>query len=178
MQTLYFVTSNKDKIKEAQAILKGIKVIPVSLDLPELQGHHEMVTHEKTKYAFSQLEKALIVDDTALCFDALHGLPGIYIKHFLQELGRKGVVKLLLPYNNKRATAICSIGYHDGKKISLFVGETRGTIVSPRGDRFGWDPIFQPEGSNLTYAEMPQEEKNKISHRTKALHKLEHFLHL
>ena len=176
MKQIRFVTSNKDKVKEAQAILKEIKVIPLALELPELQGDPETVTREKTRYAFSQLKKPLIVDVTALCFDALHGLPGIYIKHFLEKLGREGVVKLLHPYSDKRATAICSIGYHDGKKIRVFVGETRGTIVQPRGDRFGWDPVFQPEGFHQTYAEMTEEEKNKISHRTKALEKLRSFL--
>ena len=58
------------------------------------------------------------------------------------------------------------------------IGRTNGTIVSPRGSRdFGWDPIFQPEGKEVTYAELPKEVKNEISHRSKALQKLkEHFL--
>jgi len=64
-----------------------------------------------------------------------------------------------------------------GEKVHLFVGRTDGTIVDSRGDRnFGWDPIFQPEGYDLTYAEMDDGAKNKVSHRYRAIAKLQQYL--
>lgn len=69
--------------------------------------------------------------------------------------------------------------YYSGnalEEVVLFKGITDGTIVNPRGSReFGWDPCFQPEGFNQTYAEMPKEDKNKISHRFKALDFLRNY---
>jgi inosine triphosphate pyrophosphatase len=68
----------------------------------------------------------------------------------------------------------------EGAEVKIFEGRTEGSIVTPRGKRdFGWDPVFQPEGFQLTYAEMDADTKNSISHRGRALQKLkEHFLNL
>ena len=177
MNKLVFITSNPNKLAEAKSILKDFQIDSVVLDIPEFQGDAEFVVKEKARLAAKKLGMACFVDDTALCFDALNGLPGIYIKEFLEKIGRDGVVKLLSGFDDKSAEAKCMIGFcSPGKDPVCFEGVTEGTIVSPRGDRFGWDPIFQPFGYKKTYAEMSQEDKNKISHRKKALLKFKKFL--
>uniref|UniRef100_A0A8C0F3A6 Inosine triphosphatase n=1 Tax=Bubo bubo TaxID=30461 RepID=A0A8C0F3A6_BUBBB len=88
----------------------------------------------------------VIVEDTCLCFNALGGLPGPYITGNPEE------------------------------PVKLFKGQTHGMIVEPRGPRdFGWDPCFQPDGYNQTYAELPKAVKNSISHRYRALSELSAF---
>ncbi|KAA8548479.1 hypothetical protein F0562_000254 [Nyssa sinensis] len=114
----------------------------------------------------------VLVEDTCLCFNALKGLPGPYIKWFLQKIGHGGLNNLLLAYEDKSAYALCvfSLALGPNAEPITFIGKTLGKIVPPRGPNdFGWDPIFQPDGYDQTYAEMPKEEKNKISHRSKSL---------
>lgn len=93
------------------------------------------------------------VQDTALCFSALDNLPGPYIKDFLQSLGHQGLNNLLAAYSDKSATALCTFGYcasPDSEPI-LFEGRTAGNIVPARGpSNFGWDPIFEVQGSGKT----------------------------
>lgn len=106
-------------------------------------------------------------------------LAGPYIKWFLEKLQPEGLYKLLDGWEDKSAEAVCTFAYTDNEneKVILFQGRTEGDIVFPRGSRdFGWDPIFQPKNFDKTYAELDKEEKNKISHRYKALDKLrQHF---
>ena len=113
-----------------------------------------------------------MVEDTSLGFDALDGLPGPYIKHFVEKIGNDGLFKLLIPFPDKDAIALCCIAYCEGpgREIETFVGKVEGKIVSPRGKtNFGWDPIFEVNGYGQTFAEMEEKLKNEISHRTKAL---------
>lgn len=107
--------------------------------------------------------------------------PGPYIKWFLDKVGPEGLYRLLAAWDDKSAEAVCTFAYSpggDGDEVLLFQGKTRGDIVDPRGPRdFGWDPCFQPEGYDKTYAELSKEHKNSISHRGKALEKLRaHFV--
>ena len=120
----------------------------------------------------------MIIEDTCLCFNALGGMPGPYIKWFLSALGPDGLPRLLADFEDKTADALCMFGYAESlESIEVFEGRTAGRIVTPRGPRdFGWDPIFQPEGFSQTYAEMEKSEKNKISHRFHALEKLKAYL--
>ena len=107
---------------------------------------------------------------------------GPYIKWFENALGPEGLHRMLEGWEDKSAYALCTFGYCDGSTeeapVLLFQGRADGTIVSPRGPRdFGWDPCFQPLGYDLTFAEMPKDLKNSMSHRGKALEKLRnHFL--
>lgn len=105
---------------------------------------------------------------------------GPYIKWFLDRLEPEGLHKLLDGWTDKSAKAICTFAYVEdvGGEVILFQGITEGDIVEPRGTReFGWDPCFQPKGYNQTYAELPKDEKNKMSHRYKALELLSnHFV--
>lgn len=95
--------------------------------------------------------------DTALCFDALNELPGPYIKDFLSNIGHEGLNKLLAAYPDKSATALCTFAYcasPDSDPV-LFEGRTRGYIVPARGPgNFGWDPIFEVEGTGKTQARL------------------------
>ncbi|XP_058119795.1 inosine triphosphate pyrophosphatase [Anopheles ziemanni] len=176
-----FVTGNAKKLEEVRAILGSRfsrEIIAVKLDLPELQGEIDDICKRKCLEAARQVKGPVMVEDTCLCFNALKGLPGPYIKWFLDKLGPEGLHKLLEGWEDKSAQAVCTFAYAsepDGEVI-LFQGRTDGDIVYPRGSRdFGWDPIFQPKGFEQTYAELPKEKKNEISHRFRALDKLREY---
>ncbi|KAK6910072.1 inosine triphosphate pyrophosphatase [Kwoniella mangroviensis CBS 8507] len=185
MTSFVFVTGNANKLKEVQAILasgaSGVSVTSQAVDVPEIQGTTQEVAIAKVKAAAEKLGTACVTEDTALCFDALNGLPGPYIKDFLGNLGHEGLNNLLKGFNTTRAHALCTFAYSPGpgQEPILFEGRTEGNIVPARGPtHFGWDPIFQPIelGGQKTYAEMDGEEKNKISHRYRALEKLRVYL--
>jgi inosine triphosphate pyrophosphatase len=121
----------------------------------------------------------LIVEDTSLCFSALKGLPGPYIKSFLTKLGPNGLFKMISSYDDHSGYAMCimGLGKSNDEELKIFVGKTLGNIVEPRGpNNFGWDPVFQPDGFDKTYAELDSSVKNTISHRYKALNGLLEFL--
>ncbi|XP_055375718.1 inosine triphosphate pyrophosphatase [Condylostylus longicornis] len=181
-RALTFVTGNAKKLQELIAILGPDfprKLESRKIDLPELQGEIDEICKKKCKEAVQKVKGPVLVEDTCLCFNSLKGLPGPYIKWFLERLGPEGLFKMLEGWDDKSAQAVCTIAYCESENddVILFQGRTNGEIVYPRGPRdFGWDPCFQPEGYEQTYAEMSKEEKNKISHRFRALDKLkEHF---
>lgn len=133
------------------------------------------ISKKKCQEAARIVQGPVIVEDTCLCFNALQGLPGPYIKWFLEKLQPEGLVKMLAGWEDKSAQAVCTFAYSPGdpNQVVLYKGITEGEIVEPRGSRdFGWDPCFQPKGYAQTYAEMPKTEKNEISHRRRALDKL------
>lgn len=183
---LKFITGNKNKALEVEQIIQ--KILPeVHIeglkidDIPELQGEPEDIVREKLKFARKTCSEGIImVEDTSLCFDGLNGLPGPYIKDFLQKLGCEGLYKLAKGTDNMKAYAQCIFGLSLTDKsddIKLFVGRCYGEIVFPRGpNTFGWDPVFQPEGKDKTYSELPKDEKNTLSHRFKSLNQLVDFI--
>lgn len=177
---LFLVTSNVGKLREVRDILQGVEVENRPLDLPELQGKSAVeISRQKAAEAFRQVGHAVIVDDTSLCFHALGGLPGPYIKWFLDSAGCVGLHKMLVGFNDFKASAKCIFVLAecpDAAKAVVFEGVVPGTIVEPRGDNgFGWDKVFQPDGWTKTFAEMTQEEKNSISHRKLALLEMKRF---
>lgn len=166
-----------------QILEKGVKlpfeVVAQSVDLPELQGEPEDIAKEKCKQAAQLVDGPVMVEDTSLCFNAMGGLPGPYIKSFLQKLGPDGLPRMLDGFEDKTGYAQCIFAFAMDASSDpiVFVGRTPGTIVPPRGSRdFGWDPIFQPDGFDETYAELSKDIKNTISHRYRALDKLREFL--
>ena len=182
-----FITGNRNKLEEVRSILKTnqedthYSIKALDIDLPEVQGEPEYVIQEKCKSASLQLNGPIIVEDTSLCFNALGGLPGPYIKWFMKKIGLDGLNKLLLGYEDKTIEAKCIFAYQENRdsQIHYFTGITKGTLVEPRGNmNFGWDPVFLPEGYNETYGEMDNETKNSISHRFKALQLLKEFLNI
>ncbi|ROV91451.1 hypothetical protein VSDG_07199 [Cytospora chrysosperma] len=170
-----FITGNKNKLSEVKAILEPtIEVRSEAIDVIEVQGSLEEVTIAKCKSAAEQVGGPVLVEDTCLCFNALNGLPGPYIKWFMKDIGHDGLNNLLAAYEDKSAKAVCTFGFSQGPghEPILFQGITDGKIVPSRGPTtFGWDSIFEYEGQ--TYAEMDKSAKNKISHRGRALDKLQ-----
>jgi len=149
------------------------------VDLPELQGEPYDITIAKCKIAAKEVKGPVLVEDTSLCFNALKGLPGPYIKWFLDKTGLEGLNNMLAAYDDKSAYAQCIFGFCEGPghEPIAFGGICPGRIVPARGPSdFGWDPIFQPDDFTQTFAEMPKTTKNQISHRYKALDKLKEYL--
>eukprot|EP00271_Cylindrocystis_brebissonii_P007222 TRINITY_DN20507_c0_g1_i1.p1 TRINITY_DN20507_c0_g1~~TRINITY_DN20507_c0_g1_i1.p1 ORF type:complete len:194 (+),score=17.78 TRINITY_DN20507_c0_g1_i1:160-741(+) len=175
-----FVTGNERKLEEVKMILGD--VIPFQsckIDLPELQGEPEAISMAKARLAAKEIAGPVLVEDTCLCFNALNGLPGPYVKWFLAKTGHEGLNNLLAAYEDKSAYALCvfSLALGPDDTPLTFSGRTDGHIVPSRGPQhFGWDSVFQPVGSPHTFAEMGKEEKNKISHRRRALDKVRDHL--
>ena len=175
--TIHFLTGSKSKLAEMQAILGDIEQLDI--DLPEVQeiDAHKVV-RAKLEEALKYKKEACMVEDTSLYFDALNGLPGPLIKWFMKTVGNDGLFKIAKAFGNYGAEAKTIIGYTDGSGVvQFFEGSVRGTIVTPRGETsFGWDPIFQPEGKDKTFAELTAEEKNTLSMRKLAAEKLKTHL--
>ncbi|XP_076623967.1 inosine triphosphate pyrophosphatase isoform X1 [Colletes latitarsis] len=181
-KSIVFVTGNAKKLEEFVAILgKNFprEITSKKVDLPEYQGEIDDICRNKCRAAADLVKGPVIIEDTCLCFNAMKGLPGPYIKWFLEKLGPEGLHRMLHGWEDKNAEAVCTFAYCAGEPqdpVILFQGRTQGTIVAPRGPRdFGWDPCFQPLDSDKTYAELPKETKNQISHRSKALEKLKDY---
>lgn len=180
-----FVTGNKNKLKEVKQILSAdsdlpFEIVNADLDLPELQGDTADIAREKCRQAAKYVNGPCFTEDTSLCFNALNGMPGPYIKYFLDKCGHDGLNGMLAGFDDKTAYAQTIIAFSIGPEheVTIFEGRTEGTIVPPRGSlEFGWDPIFQPnESGGLTYAEMDKKDKNAISHRGKAMQKFRKHL--
>ncbi|TKA59829.1 Inosine triphosphate pyrophosphatase [Cryomyces minteri] len=173
---LNFITGNANKLAEVKAILGDtVNLKSQSIDLVEIQGTIEEISTDKCRRAAEAVGGPVLVEDTCLCFNAFDELPGP--KWFLRALGPGGMHKLLAAYDDKSAQAVCTFAYSEGPGHDpvVFQGRTDGRIVPSRGPtNFGWDSAFEYEGQ--TYAEMPKAEKNKISHRGKALAKLTEWL--
>ncbi|KAH9983194.1 inosine triphosphate pyrophosphatase-like protein [Russula compacta] len=173
-----FVTGNAGKLKEVSEILAQgtpIEIESRDLDLPEIQGTTQEIAAEKCRRAAELIGAPVITEDTALCFAAMNGLPGPYIKFFLRELGHEGLNRMLDGFPTRAAWALCTFAYSAGPGTEpvLFEGRTDGKIVAARGPpKFGWDPVFEAEDTGLTYAEMGTTQKNAISHRGRAVQKL------
>lgn len=186
---IVFATNNPHKLEEARAILNG-KVTVLSLsdinchdDIPEtadtLEGNALIKVHwVKDKYGYD-----CFADDTGLMVDALNGAPGVYSARYAGEhCSPADNIALLLQKlkgeENRSAkfkTVVALI--FDGKEY-LFDGEVNGRIAYDYcgNSGFGYDPVFIPENSSLSFAEMTPEDKNKISHRGRAMSKLASFL--
>jgi inosine triphosphate pyrophosphatase len=173
---LYFITGNKNKFKEASAIIPGLKQFDVDLDEIQELDPKKIIEH-KFKEALKHKKANFIVEDASLTFNCIGDMPGPLIKWFWKSLGNKGLYNLCKNYKNFKATASVTIGYTDGKDIIYFEGKMPGKIVKPASENgFGYDPIFIPQGFSKTYHEMSDKEKNSISHRRKALDKLKKYL--
>jgi inosine triphosphate pyrophosphatase len=182
---IHFATGNQKKLEEVVAILSSGSPLPctitsIKIDLPELQGEVDDIAREKCRLAAAEVGGPVMVEDTCLCFNALKGLPGPYIKWFLQKLGHDGLNRMLVGFEDDRAYALCTFAFSKGPgdEPIVFSGRTDGRIVAARGDNnFGWDPIFAPDGfGGETYATMDTEVKNGISHRYRALDQLRTYL--
>ncbi|KAF4962150.1 hypothetical protein FSARC_9724 [Fusarium sarcochroum] len=178
---IHLITGNANKIADIRAILApaGIAVKNQAIDLPEIQGTIEEITTAKCQRAAEIIGGPVVVDDTALCFNAMNGLPGPYIKSFLEALGPEKLHLMLAGFSDKSAQAVATLGYSagPGHEPMLFQGRIDGTIVAARGTmKYGWQTCFEVEETGQTLAEMPDDEKHKISHLGIALQKLVSWL--
>ena len=175
---IFFASSNKNKIREALTILSkyGVEIEPFLMECPEIQSDdNEEIAKFSAKFAYSEIEKAVFVEDSGLFIENLKGFPGPYSSYIYRTIGNVGILKLMENEKNRNALFKSIIAYCESEKsIFTFTGQTSGKIshkiLQGKNGGWGFDPIFIPEkGNNQTYAEMGMEEKNKISHRRKSL---------
>lgn len=185
MKNIYLITSSDGKIREFQRIIPSIKSYKLELDEIQSLELNNIIEH-KLKSAASKLKNGnvdfdyILVEDTSLFIDSLNGLPGPFVKFFLQSIKNEGICKIVNSYSeNLGASAKTLIGLIDKEgKMHFFEGQILGTISKePVGENgFGWDKIFIPKGAKKTFAQMSLEEKNNYSMRKIAIEKLASFL--
>jgi len=188
MKELIFATHNKNKVKEIDQILNGsfllksLAEIHFTEDIPEPFDTIEENAVEKARVIFEKFNADCFSEDTGLEVTALNGAPGVRSARYAGNHDFEANIDLLL-HNMKHQTdrtarfktVICLI---QQGKMHLFEGICAGKIIEKRkgANGFGYDPIFVPDGSSKTFAEMSMEEKNVFSHRKKAMKKLITFL--
>lgn len=164
-----FVTGRPEKADEATRM--GFRLERIDLDLPEPQSlDSSEVAEVKARAAFDRLQRPVLVEDSGLEVSAWGGFPGALVKWLEKSAGLDAIVRMLDPFPDRRARAVCAIACFDGTRLVAARGVTDGSIApAPRGSAgFGWDPIFVPYGSEATYAEMAATEKDRVSHRGRA----------
>lgn len=186
---IIFATGNSNKVKEIQALI-GDKYHILSLkdvncfeDIPETADTLIGNAIQKATYVYQKFKQNCFADDTGLLVESLNDEPGVYSARYAGEQKNANdnmdlLLHKLKDISNRKAkfqTAICLIW--EGKQ-HIFLGEVEGEImVNKSGNEgFGYDPIFQPLGQNKSFAEMSMDEKNRISHRARAIEKLTEFL--
>ena len=183
----------------------SLKDIGCNVDIPETGTTLEENALQKAKYVYDNYHMDCFADDTGLEVDALGGAPGIYSARYASMISDNGtnnipashdseanmtrLLKELGNNNNRKARFrtvialiqkknVCPCGCTSIKDIHQFEGIVEGRIISERrgGEGFGYDPIFQPDGYDQTFAELGMDIKNNISHRARAVTKLAEFL--
>lgn len=194
METIIAASRNEHKIKEIEAITKKFGMKIVSRDdagIPKIEIEEDGETFEENSYkkAYEIMKmcgKTTIADDSGLEVDYLGSAPGVYSARFAGEECNdvKNNDKLLslledVPYKERRGrfVSVITIVFPDGEAV-VARGECEGHIIDqPEGENgFGYDPLFVPDGFQRTFAQLESEEKNRISHRAKALVELERLL--
>ena len=175
---LLFISSNVHKYREAKKILDsfGISLGFLKSDLEEIQSSSlGDIARKKAQNAFFKHKKPLIIEDDGLFIDSLDGFPGPYSSYVFKTIGNNGILDLLK--DRRQAKFISIITYCDGKILESFNGTLDGTISkSQKGKGWGFDPIFIPNSSDKTFAEV--NDKNQLSHRYRSLKKFSNwYLH-
>ena len=186
---LIFATNNIHKLTEIQSligdnfILKSLKQIGCTEDIPETAPTLEGNALLKAQYIFNRYGKNCFADDTGLEIEALDGRPGVFSARYATdghdfEANIDKVLEELADAENRKARFRTVIALILDGSVHYFEGIVEGEIIAERKGikGFGYDPVFLPYGYNLTFAEMTLEEKNKISHRARAVNKLVDFL--
>ena len=153
-----FITGNKDKADYLSRQL-GIALEHQKVELDEIQETDpERLLEHKLQQAYAVVGAPVLVEDVSLSFGALNGLPGPYIKWFIDQAGAEACCRMLDGFTSRKAEAICTFGYYDGESFRYFQSRAKGTIAEhPRGENgFGWDKIFVNDGYEITRAEMDQ----------------------
>ena len=188
MKELVFATNNQNKADEVSALLEGqykiltLKDIGCEVDIPETGITFAENAALKSNFIYEHYNLDCFGDDSGLEVEALDKEPGIYSARYSgirdDQKNLELVLQKLSGKTDRKARFITVIALSQGGKDYLFEGKIEGTIRNePKGDHgFGYDPIFQPDGYTVTFAEMTKAEKNKISHRAIAMNKLIEFL--
>ena len=186
MRKLVFATNNAHKLEEIRAILGdkvevlSLKDIQCDVDIPETADTLEGTAVLKAEYIYRHYGLDCFADDTGLEVEALNGAPGVYSARYAggeghdSEANMRKLLAEMEGKTNRKAqfrTAICLI---EGGAEHLFEGVVKGEIIEEKrgASGFGYDPVFMPEGYTETFAEMGSEEKNRISHRARAVQAL------
>lgn len=186
---IVFATNNENKLREIRNIL-GNSFSLLSLgdlnirdDIPENETTLEGNALQKARYIHRLLNMNVFADDTGLEIEALNGLPGVNSARFAGESKNSDAnidkaLQMMGSTSNRMARFRTVIALILDDREYLFEGIIKGKIISERRGKegFGYDPVFVPQGRDLTFAEMPLAEKNRISHRAKAFMKLRNFL--
>ncbi len=158
-----FITGNQSKADYLSRQL-GITIGHQKIELDELQSIdlHVIVEH-KLRQAFEAVKKPVLVEDVSLEFNALGGLPGPFIKWFIDHAGGEACCRMLDGFDDRSAIIRCTFGYFNGENMEFFDSESHGVISDhPRGENgFGFDTFFINDGYNITRAEMSQEENER-----------------
>ena len=189
MKKLVFATNNAHKLEEIRAILGdqvevlSLKDIHCEADIPETADTLEGNAALKAEYVYRNYGLDCFADDTGLEVEALNGAPGIYSARYAgnghdSQANMQKLLKKMEEKNNRKAQFRTVISLIEKGEERRFEGVVKGEITTERrGDSgFGYDPIFQPEGFDETFAELGSEIKNKISHRAKAVEALCNYL--
>ncbi|BDF58161.1 hypothetical protein CE91St36_09780 [Christensenellaceae bacterium] len=187
MSKLIIATNNQGKVKEIKAILGGfydeilsLKDAGIVADVVEDgKTFHENAAKKAIEIS-RMVSGDVLADDSGLCVDVLDGAPGIYSARFSgedanDEKNNQKLLELVRDQANRAARFVCALVLANGGREKLYVEEyAEGRIIDePRGENgFGYDPLFYVEEYGQTFAQIPAEVKNKISHRAKALDKL------
>jgi XTP/dITP diphosphohydrolase len=188
---LIFATNNHHKLREINSIigeeiiLKGLSEVNITEDIPEEEPTLEGNALAKARYVHARTGLNVFADDTGLETEALNGLPGVHSARFAGESkdSAENIAKLqsmLAEKTNRNARFRTVIALIYNNEEYLFEGTVNGRIIDEKRGKegFGYDPVFVPEGFSKTFAEMSLVEKNRLSHRAKALEKLKDFLRL
>ena len=186
---LVFATNNKHKLEELQAILGNeikllsLKDIGCTEEIPEEQPTLEGNARQKSMYVFERFGYPCFADDTGLEIEVLNGEPGVYSARYAgeeksSEANMDKVLKKLAGNSNRKARFRTVISLIINGEENQFEGIVEGEIIEKRegNSGFGYDPIFRPAGFETTFAEMSIADKNKISHRGRAVKKLVEYL--
>lgn len=186
---LVFASNNQNKIKEIKSLLpEDIEILSLEdigcvIDIPETADTIEGNALMKANFIKRHYGYDCFADDTGLEVNALNGAPGVYSARYAGEAkddqaNLNKLLENLLEYQDRTAHFKTVIALHYKGEQKLFTGIVEGTILNTaRGQRgFGYDPIFQADGMNKSFAEIDLIEKNKVSHRAKALTQLMIFL--
>ena len=189
MKVICFATNNQHKLAEVRRLLRSefqivsLQEIGCLDELPETQDTLEGNSLQKADFVFRKFGVSCFADDTGLEVEALQGEPGVHSAHYAgssrsAEANMSLVLAKLTGEKNRRARFRTVITLLEPGGEKTFEGFVRGEILTgKRGAHgFGYDPIFQPEGSNYTFAEISLDEKNKLSHRGMAIQQLVTYL--
>lgn len=172
---IYFVTSNKGKFVEAQAIFGDLVQRNIGYNELQVDTLEEVVDFGMVE-VMARLKGPIMIEDAGMFIDGLKGFPGVYSAYVQKTIGNSGILRLMEGLDDRMAAFKSVVGYAEpDMKPIIFKGELKGEIgFEPRGTGgFGYDPIFYVNGKSL--AEMSLEEKNGISHRAGSMKALKQW---